>query len=246
MYGTENTGGLSFLENVAYVFDNLIILLSFVWMLILLMVILTSIGKWLTFKKINKKGYEALVPYHNTYEIIKVANMPGWNIFMLLIPIYGIVVHFKIHISFALAVGKTKRFGIFLSLFPFVCFLILGLDKRESFFRNPNERFIGTVNPQDGMNSAYLVDSFSNVETFNAPQGQAPIQNMQQQQTQAQQIQFVQPNYTQQGNSVMPNNQMQAQMMNPQMQNQMPNGYSQNNTQQNNQGNMFNTPNNQP
>ena len=34
--------------------------------------ILASIGRWKTFKKMNREGYEALIPYHNTYEILKV------------------------------------------------------------------------------------------------------------------------------------------------------------------------------
>ena len=55
MYG-ESSAGLSLLENVTYVFDNIILLLSFVWFFVLLTIILSSVGKWLTFKKINRNG----------------------------------------------------------------------------------------------------------------------------------------------------------------------------------------------
>ena len=245
MYG-ESSAGLSVLENVTYVFDNIILILSFVWFFVLLTFIVASIGKWLTFKKMNRNGYEALIPYHNTYEIIKVANMPGWHIFLLIIPIWGIIENIKIHMKFAEAIGKSKGFGIGLALVPFVFFLILGFDKRQSFFANPNDKFIGTANAQDGINNTYLVDSFSNVETFNAPQGQVPLQNMQQPVQQTQQVQFVQPTYAQPNNNMMMNNQMPNQMMNTGSQNQPQNNYPQNNIQQNATNNNFNTPNNQP
>ena len=253
MYEEPSTG-LSLLENVTYVFDNIIILLSFVWLFLLLLFIVASIGKWLTFKKINRNGYEALIPYHNTYEILKVASMPGWHIFLLMIPIWGIVENIKIHMKFAEAIGKSKGFGVCLALFPFIFFLILGFDKRPSFFANPNDKFIATANAQEGMNNAYLVDSFSNVETFNAPQMQASNQ-MQQTQGSAP-IQYVSPNYGSQVNMQVPNqmtpqmgmqvpNQMSGQMLNQQMPGQTGNQYPQNNIPQDNSNNIFDVPNNQ-
>lgn len=247
----ESAAGLSLLENITYVFDNIIILLSFVWLFLLLIFIVASIGRWLTFKKINKKGYEALIPFHNTYEIIKVANMPGWHIFLLLIPVWRIVENIKIHMKFAEAIGKSKGFGVCLALFPFIFFIILGLDKRPSFFANPNDKFIATANAQEGMNNAYLVDSFSNVETFNAPQG--AMQAQMPQNTQAAPLQYVQPTIGAQGGNMQMQPQMQGQVPNQmpqqgmmgQMPQQMGNAMPQNNVPQNNTSNIFDTPNNQ-
>ena len=221
-------------------------LIIFFLYFVLLTIVLASIGRWKTFKKMNREGYEALIPYHNTYEILKVANMPGWHVFLLIIPIWGIVENIKIHMKFAETVGKSKGFGIGLALLPFVFFLLLGFDKRQSFFANPNDRFIGTANAQEGMNTTYLVDSFSNVETFNAPQGQMMEQNAQAQMQQSQQIQYVQPNYVQPGNNMPMGGQMPNQMMNQMQPNPMQNNFPQNNMQNNNPNNNFNTSNNQP
>lgn len=258
--GVTDTAGNALFEEVAVVYENLMILMSFVWMLLLVMFILSTAGKWFTFKKINRKGYEAIIPFHNTYEIIKVANLPGWNIFLLLIPLYGIYVNIKIHMKFAESIGKSKGFGVGLALAPFIFFLILGADKNKSFFRNPNERFINTINAADGINNNYVVDNFANVETFNNPQA---AMNQAQQQAQPQvnivQPQFVQPGFVQPSNNLL-NNQMPAQSVsqNPQMTGQIQGQQSlrqqqnqfMNNSQampqmQNNSSNIFDMPNNQ-
>lgn len=240
MYG-ESSAGLSLLENVTYVFDNIILILSFVWFFILLTIILSSVGKWLTFKKINRKGYESLIPFHNIYEIIKASGIPGWHIFLLMIPIWGIIENIKIHMKFAEALGKSKGFGVGLALLPFVFFMILGLNKKQSFYANPSDKYINTANAQEGMNNAYLVDSFSNVETFNSPQPQNSQQTTQTQMQQAQPIQYVQPTYAQQANNMPINNQMPPQMMNQAPQNQMQNTFPQNNNLQDNSNNTFNS-----
>lgn len=257
---TDTAGSLSLYEEFSYIFDNLIILLSFVWMLLLVMLILSCAGKWFTFKKINRKGYEAIIPFHNSYEIIKVANLPGWYIFLMQIPLYGIYINIKIHMNFAEAIGKSKGFGVCLALFPYIFFLILGADKRKSFFKNPNERFIDTVSAADGNNNAYMVDNFANVETFNNPQAainQAPA-GMQQAPTNVQ-PQFVQPSFVQPSSNLLnsqapvqnmaPNSQMMQQTASPQMvqpqQNQFMNSNQPMQAMPNSSQNIFDPPNNQ-
>lgn len=79
---------------------------------------LALIGTWRIFSKAGEHGWAILIPFYSTYTGCKIAFGDGWKMFMLLIPIYGIVVYVKMWISIAEKFGKSSGFGVGLWLLP--------------------------------------------------------------------------------------------------------------------------------
>jgi hypothetical protein len=84
------------------------------------------IGMWKAFTKMGKKGYEALIPGHDTVVLLEKANMPLWYFFLMLIPVCNIIFGIKVCMELARKFGKTQGFGVLLFFFGFVCWPILG------------------------------------------------------------------------------------------------------------------------
>lgn len=106
--------------------------LVFVVILYILMfaaAIVQLIGMWKAFEKMGKKGYEALIPCHDTVVLLEKANMPMWYFFLMLIPVCNIVFLILASIEIAKKFGKSSGFGVLLALFGFVCWPILGFGK---------------------------------------------------------------------------------------------------------------------
>ena len=105
-------------------------------MLILLVIfILNIIGMWKTFVKMGLKGYYSLIGGYNDVLLLEAADMPIWNYFMMLIPIYGLVVSIRRGIAIANKFGKSTAIGVFLGI-PVtapVAFMILGCSKDAKY-----------------------------------------------------------------------------------------------------------------
>lgn len=66
-----------------------VILMIFLIVLVLAVSILYTIGLWKLFKKAGKNGWEAIIPFYNTYVLIQIAGLNWWY---FLIAISGSVV----------------------------------------------------------------------------------------------------------------------------------------------------------
>ena len=56
-----------------------------------LWIVLVIAGTWKTFVKADKPGWGAIIPFYNTYLMIKVAGRPGWWLILFFIPIVNII-----------------------------------------------------------------------------------------------------------------------------------------------------------
>ncbi|MBR3490017.1 MAG: signal peptidase I [Bacilli bacterium] len=113
----------------------LVILYIFEYILIFAWLILYFVGMWKTFVKMGKKGYFALIEGYNDVILLEAAGMPIWNYFMMLIPIYGLVVSIRRGIIIANKFGKSTALGVFLGI-PFtapIAFMILGCSKDAKY-----------------------------------------------------------------------------------------------------------------
>ena len=68
-------------------------------------VILYLTARWRIFRKMGRKGWEAIVPYYNVYVLFKVLYGNGWQMLLLLIPFYNIYVAFKLNFDLAYALA---------------------------------------------------------------------------------------------------------------------------------------------
>lgn len=124
--------------------DATVLLLLIGLLLGAVLIILTTLGWWKTFRKAGRPGWTAIIPVYNTWVLFEISGKPGWwallgsvsAIFIsLILPLYvGLILPLVLYIvaSFELTrrFGKGIVFTIFgLILFPIIGFLILGFGK---------------------------------------------------------------------------------------------------------------------
>ena len=96
------------------------------WIIILIVAALTIVPMWKVFKKAGQPGWAALIPFYNTYIMIKIAGRPDWFLLLFFIPFVNIIAAALVLIDLAKAFGKSTTFAIFgLLLFPVIGWMIL-------------------------------------------------------------------------------------------------------------------------
>lgn len=82
---------------------------------------------WVIFTKAGEPGWKALVPFYNTYILIKISGKPGYWFVLMLVPLVNFVIMIMTYIALADKFGKSGAFAaglIFLSpiFFPILAF----------------------------------------------------------------------------------------------------------------------------
>jgi hypothetical protein len=94
------------------------------WLAVAVVVI---IGGWKMFEKAGQPGWAILIPFYNTYILLKIAGRPGWWLLLYLIPLVNFVIAIIVAIDIAKSFGQSAVFGFFLLfLLCGIGFLILG------------------------------------------------------------------------------------------------------------------------
>jgi hypothetical protein len=83
-------------------------------------------ASWRVFEKAGRPGWASLIPFYNSYILIKIAGRPGWWLLLFFIPLINIFVLLAISIDIAKAFGKTIGFGFGLWILSFIFYPILG------------------------------------------------------------------------------------------------------------------------
>jgi hypothetical protein len=85
--------------------------------------LLAIVLMWLVFSKAGRPGWAALIPFYNTYVVLKLVGRPGWWLVLFFIPLVNIVIGIIVMIELAKSFGKGALFGFF----GLVVFNIIGL-----------------------------------------------------------------------------------------------------------------------
>jgi hypothetical protein len=82
---------------------------------------------WKVFTKAGYPGWAAIVPFYNTYTLLKIVGRPGWWLVLMFIPFVNVVIAIIVAIDLAKSFGKSGVFAFFgLILFSFIGYSILG------------------------------------------------------------------------------------------------------------------------
>lgn len=73
--------------------------------------LLELVAMWIIFTKAGKKGWEAIIPFYNTYCLFDIIYGDGWKFLMLLIPFYNIYLLIKMNIDLAHKFNQSTGFG---------------------------------------------------------------------------------------------------------------------------------------
>ena len=105
---------------------------SSTWTIIeVIWIILVIAGLWKTFVKADRPGWGAIIPFYNTYLMIKVAGRPGWWLILFFIPFVNIIIWLIVALGISENFGHGAGFGILLWLFAPIMFLVLGFGSSE-------------------------------------------------------------------------------------------------------------------
>jgi hypothetical protein len=85
--------------------------------------LLTIVMVWRVFSKGGQPGWASLIPFYNTYVMLKLVGRPGWWLLLFFVPLVNFVIGIVVMIDLAKSFGKSAVFGFF----GLVVFSIIGL-----------------------------------------------------------------------------------------------------------------------
>ena len=95
----------------------------------LIALIFISLSK--VFKKANRSGVSAFIPFYNIYVLVELANLSKIYFILSLIPIINIYYLAKVNIELARLFKKDTMFGIGMTFLPFIYYSILAFNDNE-------------------------------------------------------------------------------------------------------------------
>lgn len=83
-------------------------------------------GRWRCFQKMGCRGWEAVIPVYRTWLLFHELYGSGRKALWLLLPVYNLYILLRLGRDLAFAFNRSVRFGLGLTLLPFLFFPILG------------------------------------------------------------------------------------------------------------------------
>lgn len=102
-----------------------------VLLIFLAVCLLVIAGYWMVFQKAGQAGWKSLIPFYNMYVLMQISGKPGWWMFLLIIPLVGVVVLLFAMLSLAKKFGRGELFGVGLLLLPMIFFPLLAFGGSE-------------------------------------------------------------------------------------------------------------------
>ncbi|PPK67485.1 DUF5684 domain-containing protein [Actinokineospora auranticolor] len=121
------------------------------------------VAMWRIFTKAGQPGWAAIVPFYNTYTLLKIVGRPGWWLALLFIPLVNIVILIIVVVDLAKAFGKGGGFAFVLIFFSFIGMLILAFGSARylgpvadpAFAAGGHGGYPGGGYPQQGYQQPY-------------------------------------------------------------------------------------------
>ena len=107
-----------------------------IYMLVILAIsVVQIIAMWKVFKKAGKQGWEAIVPFYNTWTLLEISGYPGYYLFFVFIPCAGPIILLVFEIMAAISLSKkfnkTGGFAALLILVPVLLIKVIILLKAD-------------------------------------------------------------------------------------------------------------------
>ncbi len=102
-----------------------------VGIIVAIIALITLISLSRIFKKANRSGISAFIPFYNTLILLEIANMPKSYFIPMLIPVVNIPFLLNVNIKVANLFKKTKMFGMGMAFLPFIYYPILAFSSSE-------------------------------------------------------------------------------------------------------------------
>ena len=162
------------MRGVLMMLDFVVMFGIFFIMIIIVLLVLYFIGLWKLFQKAGKNGWEAIVPFYNTWVLVEISGLAWWYalIIMLssvttvmdmdgidsLLSIAAFIANFFTCYNISKKLHKDTGFAILMTLFPFIMIPIIGLSSNYQFddkvIVSENGPIQGTTNHSEGSSSS--------------------------------------------------------------------------------------------
>lgn len=93
--------------------------------------IIGIVAMWKIFQKAGEEGWKAIIPFYNTYTLVKIVDGNGIKFLLLFVPIVNIVFAIMLMVKLAKAFGKSGGFAVGLIFLSLIFELILAFDNSE-------------------------------------------------------------------------------------------------------------------
>ena len=133
----------------------LVILLIPILLIFITILVFQIIGQWKVFKKAGKNGWEAIIPYYNTWTLIEISGCKWWyfliiigssllsfnvnfdlndtNVSFNMLEGIGTIINYfilySVNFNIAKKFNKNHGYAIGLTLLPFIFYPMLGFGK---------------------------------------------------------------------------------------------------------------------
>ena len=103
----------------------------FMSLIILAICLLIIVAQWIIFQRAGQAGWKCLIPFYNMYILMQISGKPGWWMFLLLVPLVGVVILLLAMLSLAKKFRRSELFGVGLFLLPMFFFPVLAFGGSE-------------------------------------------------------------------------------------------------------------------
>lgn len=104
---------------------------AIIWIVYFAFIAVVLAGNWKVFEKAGEPGWAVLVPFYNTWVLIKVSDNPWWFFVLMFIPLVQIYPSVKVPYDIAKEFGQGAGFGLGMIFLPFIFFPLLGFGDYE-------------------------------------------------------------------------------------------------------------------
>lgn len=112
-------------------FAALIAVVSAMFVPILIIAVVTIVGKWKIYEKAGKPGWAAIIPIYNWIVMLEIVGKPIWWVVLFFIPCVNIIFLIWTVNLLSKSFGQTEGFTIGLILLGFVFYPILGFGNYQ-------------------------------------------------------------------------------------------------------------------
>lgn len=118
---------------------------------ILIVAVITIVGKWKVYEKAGKPGWAAIIPVYTWIVMLEIVGKPVWWVILFFIPCVNIVFIIWTLNLMSKSFGQSEGFTIGLILLSFIFWPILGFGSYQ--YLGPSAAEAGGLRPRDPFNN---------------------------------------------------------------------------------------------
>lgn len=170
------------MEALLELFQIFLVFFIIIGIIVLILTILNIIGLWTLFKKTGHNGWKSIIPFYNSWILIKISELNNWYFLALmsfpicnllnlnyLKPISNFIVlvtNFFIYYNISKKFHKDLFFTVLLFLFPYIMIPILGMSKKCIYDKSVQVSQHGPIKENKEKSNAYNNYSNNNQNKF--------------------------------------------------------------------------------